>query len=86
MGLYIIIALAFAVTPPEDFENVKVPTAIICAGKGFCSYYSMPQTYCPPENDPLFPAEVHEAGEKHLKDKNIPHEFKTYSGVPHGKA
>ncbi|KAE9377923.1 alpha/beta-hydrolase [Stipitochalara longipes BDJ] len=36
------------------------------------------------ENDQLFDEEVREYGEKYLKENNVEHEFKTYSGVPHG--
>ncbi|KAH8592770.1 Alpha/Beta hydrolase protein [Bisporella sp. PMI_857] len=38
------------------------------------------------ENDQLFPDEVKEYGENFLKVNNVEHEFKTYSGVPHGFA
>jgi len=38
------------------------------------------------ENDQLFPEEVREAGEKYLQENGVEHEFKTYSGVPHGFA
>ncbi|CAG8982391.1 hypothetical protein HYALB_00007513 [Hymenoscyphus albidus] len=36
------------------------------------------------ENDQLFPDDIKEYGEKHLKENNVECEFKTYSGVPHG--
>ncbi|TAQ90679.1 hypothetical protein B7494_g1012 [Chlorociboria aeruginascens] len=38
------------------------------------------------ENDPLFPDDVREIGEKYLLDNNIENEFKIYPGVPHGFA
>jgi len=38
------------------------------------------------ENDQLFPDEVKEYGENHLKENSIETEFKTYGGVPHGFA
>jgi len=38
------------------------------------------------ENDQLFPDDVKEHGENFLKTNNIEHEFRTYSGVPHGFA
>ncbi|KAK6359835.1 hypothetical protein TWF696_000969 [Orbilia brochopaga] len=38
------------------------------------------------ENDGLFPDEVREAGRKDLQERNIDHEIKVYSGVPHGFA
>lgn len=37
------------------------------------------------ENDQLFPNEVREAGRAHLEKKQIQHEVKVYTGVPHGK-
>lgn len=37
------------------------------------------------ENDQLFPDEVREAGRAHLEEKQIKHEVKVYTGVPHGK-
>lgn len=36
------------------------------------------------ENDQLFPEDVKLFGEESLKCNNIEHEFKTYTGVPHG--
>lgn len=38
------------------------------------------------ENDQLFPDDVRTAGQTYLKEKDIEHEFKVYSGVPHGFA
>ncbi len=37
------------------------------------------------EDDPLFPAEVLEAGRKSLAANKVEHEIEVYSGVPHGK-
>ncbi|MCJ1434787.1 hypothetical protein MMC27_004157 [Xylographa pallens] len=38
------------------------------------------------ENDQLFPDEVREAGKSYLDEKQVEHEIKVYSGVPHGFA
>ncbi|KAH8821110.1 dienelactone hydrolase family protein-like protein [Xylogone sp. PMI_703] len=38
------------------------------------------------EDDQLFPNEVRDYGEHYLSEKSVKHEFKTYSGVPHGFA
>ncbi|KAF3923357.1 hypothetical protein ABW21_db0204418 [Orbilia brochopaga] len=38
------------------------------------------------EDDPLFADEVRELGRKDLQERNIDHEIKVYSGVPHGFA
>ncbi len=37
------------------------------------------------ENDQVFPDDVREEGRKYLESKNIEHEIKVYSNVPHGK-
>ena len=38
------------------------------------------------ENDQLFPDEIREAGQKYLEEKQVKHEIKVYSDVPHGFA
>ncbi|KAF7894805.1 hypothetical protein EAF00_006619 [Botryotinia globosa] len=38
------------------------------------------------EDDQLFSDDVQEVGKTYLNENNIEHEFKTYSGVPHGFA
>ncbi|KAM3072406.1 hypothetical protein ACMFMG_009209 [Clarireedia jacksonii] len=38
------------------------------------------------EDDQLFSDEVQEIGKKYMSENNVEHEFKTYSGVPHGFA
>lgn len=37
------------------------------------------------ENDPLFPEEILDVGRKHLGTSTVPHEIRTYPGVPHGE-
>ena len=46
----------------------------------------VPLSFVCVENDQLFPDDVKNYGEDFLKTNNIEHEFKTYSGVPHGFA
>jgi dienelactone hydrolase len=45
----------------------------------------VPLSFVCVENDPLFPDEVREAGEKAMSDDNLEHEVQVYPGVPHGK-
>ena len=40
---------------------------------------------CDLENDPLFPDDIREAGKRQLEAKQIKHESKVYSDVPHGR-
>ena len=37
-----------------------------------------------PENDPLFPRDILEAGRRHLETKKVEHDIHTYPEVPHG--
>lgn len=37
------------------------------------------------ENDPVFPDEIREAGQKALEENKVEHELKVYPGVPHGR-
>jgi len=54
----------------DDFKGIEAPLTFVCV-----------------ENDQLFPKETIEYGEKHLTEvSGAQHEFKTYSGVPHGFA
>ena len=46
----------------------------------------VPLSFVCVENDQLFPDDVKDYGENFLKTNGIEHEFKTYSGVPHGFA
>lgn len=44
-----------------------------------------PLTFACVEDDQLFPEDVRKAGEDYCAKHNVENEFRTYSGVPHGK-
>ncbi|RFU27945.1 hypothetical protein B7463_g8395, partial [Scytalidium lignicola] len=46
----------------------------------------VPLSFICVEDDQLFPNEVRDYGDNYLKEKDVKHELKTYSGVPHGFA